>query len=180
MLVLCSELLKEEHFEVATREIFGPFQVGGADDGGWQQDHRQQQPTSVVAAAREAALVAASTSFGSSSGFGGTHTSSHSWKLAWLTFGSCVPMLSPCVAPVLQVVTQYGDRDVPHVLEACERMEAHLTAAVVSNDIAFVQRILGSTVNGTTYAGIRARTTGGCTLGDARWAALGRGQAWAC
>ena len=29
----------------------------------------------------------------------------------------------------LQVVTQYGDHDVPHVLEACERMEAHLTAA---------------------------------------------------
>jgi len=28
-----------------------------------------------------------------------------------------------------QVVTQYGDHDVPHVLEACERMEAHLTAA---------------------------------------------------
>ena len=31
--------------------------------------------------------------------------------------------------PLLQVVTQYGDREVPHVLEACERMEAHLTAA---------------------------------------------------
>ena len=30
---------------------------------------------------------------------------------------------------VLQVVTQYGDHEVPHVLEACERMEAHLTAA---------------------------------------------------
>jgi hypothetical protein len=30
---------------------------------------------------------------------------------------------------LLQVVTQYGDREVPHVLEACERMEAHLTAA---------------------------------------------------
>lgn len=87
-------------------------------------------------------------------------------------------MLSPCAAPVLQVVTQYGDRDVPHVLEACERMEAHLTAAVVSNDIAFVQRILGSTVNGTTYAGIRARTTGGCALGDAQWAAFEKPWGW--
>ena len=31
---------------------------------------------------------------------------------------------------------------------------------MVSNDVRFVQHILGSTVNGTTYAGIRARTTG--------------------
>lgn len=59
-----------------------------------------------------------------------------------------------------QVVTQYGDGDVAHVLEACERMEQHLTAAVVSNDVRFVNHILGNTVNGTTYAGIRARTTG--------------------
>ena len=69
------------------------------------------------------------------------------------------------------MVTQYSDRDVPHVLEACERMEAHLTAAVVSNDARFVQHILGSTVNGTTYAGIRARTTGGrcCAAGRREW-----------
>ena len=125
------------------------------------------------------------------------------------------------------MVTQYGDHDVPHVLEACERMEAHLTAAgegrgrseligcnwslwwellapplftpalpcvccvfaasptqplallalppacaVVSNDVRFVQHILGSTVNGTTYAGIRGRTTGahGCTAAWLRFA----------
>lgn len=35
----------------------------------------------------------------------------------------------PNLRAALQVVTQYSDRDVPHVLEACERMEAHLTAA---------------------------------------------------
>ena len=34
------------------------------------------------------------------------------------------------------------------------------TAAVVSNDILFQNKILGTTVNGTTYCGIRARTTG--------------------
>jgi 1-pyrroline-5-carboxylate dehydrogenase len=34
----------------------------------------------------------------------------------------------------------------------------------VSNDVRFVQHILGSTVNGTTYAGIRARTTGASSL----------------
>ena len=39
-------------------------------------------------------------------------------------------------------------------------MDSHLTAAVVSNDYAFQNRVLGSTVNGTSYAGIRARTTG--------------------
>ncbi|CAH0516243.1 unnamed protein product [Peronospora belbahrii] len=41
-----------------------------------------------------------------------------------------------------------------------ERMDAHLTAAVVSNDQNFVSEVLSATVNGTTYSGIRARTTG--------------------
>lgn len=82
-----------------------------------------------------------------------------------------------------QVVTQYGDHDVPHVLEACERMEAHLTAAVVSNDVRFVHHILGSTVNGTTYAGIRGRTTGAPQnhwfgpAGDPRAAGIGTPEA---
>lgn len=59
-----------------------------------------------------------------------------------------------------QVVTTYSDAQLPLVLEACERMSHHLTAAVVSNDIQFVQKVVGSTVNGTTYVGRRARTTG--------------------
>jgi 1-pyrroline-5-carboxylate dehydrogenase len=59
-----------------------------------------------------------------------------------------------------QVVTEYSDSELPAVLGALERMEHHLTAAVVSNDSAFLQHVLGNTVNGTTYAGIRARTTG--------------------
>lgn len=46
------------------------------------------------------------------------------------------------------------------VLEALERMENHLTAAVVSNDVLFRQHVLAHTVNGTTYCGLRARTTG--------------------
>jgi len=36
----------------------------------------------------------------------------------------------------------------------------HLTAAVVSNDVLFNDRILGQTMNGTQYSGLRARTTG--------------------
>uniref|UniRef100_A0A7S3LJU0 Aldehyde dehydrogenase domain-containing protein n=1 Tax=Aplanochytrium stocchinoi TaxID=215587 RepID=A0A7S3LJU0_9STRA len=59
-----------------------------------------------------------------------------------------------------QVITEYDDSSVDRVIEACERMSHHLTAAVVSSDIAFQHKILSNTVNGTTYTGIRARTTG--------------------
>lgn len=37
----------------------------------------------------------------------------------------------------VQVVTEYTDKDVPLVLEMCERMSHHLTAAVVSKDEVF-------------------------------------------
>ena len=40
-------------------------------------------------------------------------------------------------------------------------MHAHLTCAVVSNDPIFTNHVLANTVNGTTYAGLRARCTGG-------------------
>lgn len=82
-----------------------------------------------------------------------------------------------------QVITHYGSHDVPHVLEACERMEAHLTAAIVSNDIRFVNHILANTVNGTTYAGLRGRTTGAPQwhwfgpAGDPRAAGIGTPEA---
>ncbi|CAI7788542.1 unnamed protein product, partial [Closterium sp. NIES-54] len=60
----------------------------------------------------------------------------------------------------IQVVTEYDDSEIDLVLEANERMTAHLTAAVVSNDPLFLQHVLANTVNGTTYVGLRARTTG--------------------
>lgn len=78
-----------------------------------------------------------------------------------------------------QVITSYKDEDLDLVLELLERMEHHLTAAVVSNDMLFLQKILGSTVNGTTYSGIRARTTGAPQnhwfgpAGDPRGAGIG-------
>ncbi|KAK3440132.1 hypothetical protein EUGRSUZ_B00436 [Eucalyptus grandis] len=59
-----------------------------------------------------------------------------------------------------QIVTEYKDDQLPKILDALERMHAHLTAAVVSNDPLFLQEVIGKTVNGTTYAGLRARTTG--------------------
>lgn len=76
------------------------------------------------------------------------------------------------------------------MLAALERMSHHLTAAVVSNDVGFVQRVLASTVNGTTYAGMRARTTGAPQnhwfgpAGDPRGAGIGTPEAirlvWSC
>jgi len=59
-----------------------------------------------------------------------------------------------------QVISFYNDDTIDVVLEALEKMSHHLTAAVVSNDAAFQSKVLSSTVNGTTYAGRRARTTG--------------------
>lgn len=71
-------------------------------------------------------------------------------------FGPCTTeMFAP-----FQVVTTFADNERHLVLDACERMSNHLTAAVVSNDVEFQTAILANTVNGTTYAGRRARTTG--------------------
>jgi len=89
-----------------------------------------------------------------------------------------------------QVVTYYNDDTVDLVLEALERMSHHLTAAIVSNDIDFQTKMLANTVNGTTYAGRRARTTGAPQnhwfgpAGDPRGAGIGTPEAirlvWSC
>jgi len=89
-----------------------------------------------------------------------------------------------------QVLTEYNDGTLNSVIEACERIPAHLTAAVVSNDIRFMNHVLANTVNGTTYAGIRARTTGAPQnhwfgpAGDPRGAGIGTAYAiqlvWSC
>lgn len=83
----------------------------------------------------------------------------------------------------VQVVTEYTDEQIPLLLSLCERMRNHLTAAVVSRDQEFIDRIIGETVNGTTYAGIRARTTGAPQnhwfgpSGDPRAAGIGTPEA---
>lgn len=89
-----------------------------------------------------------------------------------------------------QVVTEYKHNQLPLVLNALEKMHAHLTAAVVSNDPLFVQDIIGNSVNGTTYVGLRARTTGAPQnhwfgpAGDPRGAGIGTPEAiklvWSC
>jgi len=60
-----------------------------------------------------------------------------------------------------QVITTWeSKRDLKLLLDICNTMTHHLTAGVVDNDPDFLNNVLGQTVNGTTYAGIRARTTG--------------------
>jgi 1-pyrroline-5-carboxylate dehydrogenase len=82
-----------------------------------------------------------------------------------------------------QVVVRYGDRDLDTVLGVLERISHHLTAAIVSADIGFQNRVLGATVNGTTYCGMRARTTGAPQnhwfgpCGDPRAAGIGTPEA---
>mmetsp|Transcript_31593 Transcript_31593/g.48303 ORF Transcript_31593/g.48303 Transcript_31593/m.48303 type:complete len:91 (+) Transcript_31593:1355-1627(+) len=39
-------------------------------------------------------------------------------------------------------------------------MPNHLSAGIVSNDVAFTEYLLGKTVNGVLFHGLRARTTG--------------------
>ena len=56
-----------------------------------------------------------------------------------------------------QVIVEYQDQDLNVILDCLERMSAHLTAAVVSKDVLFQQKVLAHTVNGTTYCGIRGK-----------------------
>jgi len=101
-------------------------------------------------------------------------------------FDSCVTEI---FAP-FQVITYYNDDSIDTVIDLLERMSHHLTAAVVSNDAAFQTRILANTVNGTTYAGRCARTTGAPQnhwfgpAGDPRGAGIGTIEAiqsvWSC
>lgn len=82
-----------------------------------------------------------------------------------------------------QVIVNYGDEDLHTVLQILERISHHLTAAVVSNDVTFQNRVLAATVNGTTYCGMRARTTGAPQnhwfgpCGDPRGAGIGTPEA---
>ena len=81
----------------------------------------------------------------------------------------------------VQIVTSYSEID--DVLKLCEKIDDHLTAAVVSNDPKFVNYVLGNTVNGTTYIGEKARTTGAPQnhwfgpCGDPRSAGIGTPEA---
>jgi len=59
-----------------------------------------------------------------------------------------------------QIITDFDDLQMGLVLEIIENIPLHLSAGIVSNDVCFRNKILSNSVNGTTYVGIRARTTG--------------------
>lgn len=101
-------------------------------------------------------------------------------------FNKCV---SEIFAP-FQVITYFNDNNLELVLQALEGMTHHLTAALVSNDPVFQSKVLAQSVNGTTYAGRRARTTGAPQnhwfgpAGDPRGCGIGSPEAiqmvWSC
>jgi 1-pyrroline-5-carboxylate dehydrogenase len=128
--------------------------------------------------------------------FGGNHLSGHSIPECYGTLNSTAVQI-PLAALAgdhfqnattelfgpFQVIVEYGDNDLVTVLEILERISHHLTAAVVSADLEFQQSVLAATVNGTTYCGMRARTTGAPQnhwfgpAGDPRGAGIGTPEA---
>lgn len=52
----------------------------------------------------------------------------------------------------LQIITDYKSHQLPIVLDALERMHAHLTAAVVSNDPLFLQARFDHPDSGYVYS----------------------------
>ena len=82
-----------------------------------------------------------------------------------------------------QIIVVYEDKNMQIVKKTLENISQNLTAAVVSNDVLFQQEILASTVNGTTYSGMKARTTGAPQnhwfgpSGDPRSAGIGTPEA---
>jgi 1-pyrroline-5-carboxylate dehydrogenase len=77
------------------------------------------------------------------------------------SIASHVDLVTTEIFGPFQVVTTWQtDEDLKLLLNICNSMEHHLTAGVVDNDPDFLNNVLGQTINGVTYAGIRARTTG--------------------
>ena len=79
----------------------------------------------------------------------------------------------------ITIITEYEDSQLDKVLNIMEGFDRYLTAGVVSNDARFLQKVLGKTINGVTYAGLKARTTGAPQnhwfgpCGDPRGAGIG-------
>jgi len=47
------------------------------------------------------------------------------------------------------VFVEYGDKDLDYLLEILEELPHHLSAALVTNDPIFSNKVLGETINGT-------------------------------
>lgn len=128
--------------------------------------------------------------------FGGNHLADHSVPSCYGTLeataiqvplsamaGAQFDLITTELFGPFQVIVDYGDDDVDTMLDVLERISQHLTAAVVSADPGFQNKVLGATVNGTTYCGMRARTTGAPQnhwfgpCGDPRAAGIGTPEA---
>ena len=97
--------------------------------------------------------------------------------------GGHFDLLTTEVFAPFQIVVSYGSSELDIVLRVFEQLSQHLTAAVVSADAVFQHTILSATINGTTYCGMRARTTGAPQnhwfgpCGDPRAAGIGTPEA---
>ena len=82
------------------------------------------------------------------------------------------------------------EKDINRVIDICNSMNEFLTAAIVSDNKTFIDKITSETINGTTYVGTRARTTGAPQnhwfgpSGDPRSTGIGSPEAivntWSC
>ena len=101
---------------------------------------------------------------------------------------SCLHSQVVSIFGPFQIITSYNDNN--ELLYIINKIEHNLTAAVVSNDLHFTNEILSNTINGTTYVGMNARTTGAPQnhffgpAGDPRGAGIGTPEAiknvWSC
>ena len=99
-------------------------------------------------------------------------------------------LLSTEIFGPFQVMTEYSPSEMKELLSVLDRIPHHLTGSICSNDIRFVDNILGNTVNGVTYTGILSRTTGAPQnhyfgpAGDPRSSGIGTPEAlrdmWSC
>jgi 1-pyrroline-5-carboxylate dehydrogenase len=100
-----------------------------------------------------------------------------------LLFGDKFELITTELFGPFQIIVEYEDNDLSKITSILEKITNRLTAAIVSNEIPFQQKILGMTVNGTTYCGMRARTTGAPQnhwfgpSGDPRAAGIGTPEA---
>lgn len=132
--------------------------------------------------------------------FGGCALADHSIPLVYgaytptavfVPFEQILSHLEVCTVEVfgpLQIVTEWSE--LQPVLGLIERLGRYLTAGIVANDPVFLGEVLGCSVNGTTYAGTRARTSGAPqnhwfgAAGDPRGSGIGTResiiQTWSC
>jgi len=68
-------------------------------------------------------------------------------------------LFKECFGPLV-LVTEYKHDQMQQIVDMTEAIEHHLTASIVSNDPHFYNFFAKNTVNGVTYIGLNARTTG--------------------